>query len=106
MINLKYAIISLTSLLEKYEEEFKRKLYLPSEKTGIVVKFDIASLLRVDRQSLASYYQTLFNIGAITPNEIRRELNLPAIENGDNAFVQVNMSTLKKITKDEENTEI
>ena len=105
-MQLAFLTDTLQPLLEKYEEEFKRKLYLPSEKTGIVVKFDIASLLRVDRQSLASYYQTLFNIGAITPNEIRRELNLPAIENGDNAFVQVNMSTLKKITKDEENTEI
>ena len=105
-MQLAFLTDTLQPLLEKYEEEFKRKLYLPSEKDGIVVKFDIASLLRVDRQSLANYYQTLFNIGAITPNEIRRELNLPAIEDGDNAFIQVNMSTLKKITKDEENTEI
>nr|DAQ01243.1 MAG TPA: portal protein [Caudoviricetes sp.] len=48
-MQLAFLTDTLQPLLEKYEEEFKRKLYLPSEKTGIVVKFDIASLLRVDR---------------------------------------------------------
>ena len=45
------------------------------------------TLLRADKQSLANYYNTLFNIGAITGNEIRKQLDYPAIEGGDEAFV-------------------
>lgn len=36
----------------------------------------------------------MFYIGAITPNEVRRENNLSRLENGDKAFVQVNVQTL------------
>lgn len=60
-------------------------------------------LLRADKASLASYYNTLFQIGVITPNEIRKNLDLPAIENGDKSFVQVNVQTLDKaVTKQTE----
>ena len=33
-------------------------------------------------------------IGAITPNEVRRRMNLSPLENGNTAFVQVNMQPL------------
>ena len=45
---------------------------------------------------MATYYQTLFNIGVVSPNEIRRELDLPAVDGGENHFVQVNLMELKK----------
>jgi HK97 family phage portal protein len=82
---------TLSPLLEKIEEEFERKLYKPSEKDSIDVRFDTSALLRADKQSLANYYNTLFNIGVISINEIRRELDLPALDNGNNTFVQVNI---------------
>lgn len=87
---------TLAPLLEKIELEFERKLYKPSEKDRVDVRFDTATLLRADKQSLANYYQTLFNIGVISPNEIRKHLDLPSLEGGDNTFVQVNIQTLEK----------
>lgn len=87
---------TLSPLLEKIELEFERKLYKPNEKDSIDVRFDTAMLLRADKQSLANYYQTLFNIGVVSPNDIRRQLDMPAIEGGDNTFVQVNIQTLEK----------
>lgn len=87
---------TLSPLLEKIELEFERKLYKPSEKDSIDVRFDTAMLLRADKQSLANYYQTLFNIGVVSPNDIRKQLDLPALEGGDNTFVQVNIQTLEK----------
>lgn len=92
---------TLSPLLEKIEEEFERKLYKPSEKNSITVRFDTSVLLRADKQSLANYYSTLFNIGAITINEIRSQLDLPYINGGDNAFVQVNVQTLDRAISDE-----
>ena len=93
--NLSFLTETLSPLLEKIELEFERKLYKPSEKDSIDVRFDTATLLRADKQSLANYYNTLFNIGAITGNEIRKQLDYPAIEGGDEAFVQVNLMSLK-----------
>lgn len=85
---------TLNPLLEKIELEFERKLYKPSEKNNIEVRFDTSNILRSDKASLASYYNTLFQIGVVTTNEVRKALDLPAIENGDNTFVQVNVQTL------------
>lgn len=98
---------TLSPLLEKIELEFERKLYKPNEKDSIDVRFDTAMLLRADKQSLANYYQTLFNIGVVSPNDIRKQLDMPAIEGGDNTFVQVNIQTLEKAlspTPDNTNT--
>lgn len=94
--NLSFLTETLSPLLEKIEEEFERKLYKPSEKDSIDVRFDTATLLRADKQSLANYYQTLFNIGVVSPNDIRKQLDLPAMEGGDNTFVQVNIQTLER----------
>ena len=85
---------TLSPLLEKIELEFERKLYKPSEKNSIDVRFDTSVLLRADKASLATYYQTLFNIGVVSPNEIRKQLDLEPLENGDKSFVQVNVMTL------------
>lgn len=90
--NIGFLTDTLSPLLEKIELEMETKLF-PGE--DIDVRFDVAQLLRADKQSLASYYSTMFQIGAIAPNEIRREIDLPAVEGGDKNFVQVNMQDLK-----------
>ncbi len=105
--NLSFLTETLSPLLEKIELEFERKLYKPSEKDSIDVRFDTATLLRADKQSLANYYQTLFNIGVVSPNDIRKQLDMDAIEGGDNTFVQVNIQTLERAvssTPDNTNT--
>lgn len=85
---------TLNPLLEKIELEFERKLYKPSERSSIDVRFDTSVLLRADKASQATYYNTLFQIGVITPNEIRKALDLEPLDNGDKSFVQVNVMTL------------
>ena len=85
----------LSPLLEKIELEFERKLYKPSERSRIDVRFDTSVLLRADKQSLANYYNTLFNIGVVSANEIRKQLDLPAVDGGDSHFVQVNLMEIK-----------
>lgn len=94
---------TLSPLLEKIELEFERKLYKPSERDSINVRFDTSVLLRADKASQASYYNTLFQIGAITINEIRKELDLPALTDGDHSFVQVNVQTLNNAIKEKVN---
>lgn len=101
-MQLAFLTDTLQPLLEKIECEFQRKLYKPSEKDNITVRFSTAPLLRADKQSQANYYNTLFQMGVMTINEIRRELDLPHLENGNTSFVQVNVQTLKNATQDKE----
>ena len=99
-MQLAFLTDTLQPLLEKFECEFQRKLYKPSEKDNVVVRFSTAPLLRADKQSQANYYNTLFQMGVMTINEIRQELDLPHLENGNTSFVQVNVQTLKTATSD------
>ena len=88
---------TISPLLEKIELEFETKLFAGE---AIDVRFDVSKLLRADRQSLASYYSTLIQNGVMQINEVRRELDLPPVENGNNNFVQVNLQTLERATSE------
>ena len=99
---------TVAPLLEKFELEFERKLYKPSERNRKPGAWNKQEILRADKTSLASYYNTLFQIGAVSINEIRKILDLPSVENGDNHFVQVNIQTIENAikTKDEGTQEL
>lgn len=92
-VNISFLTDTLQPILEKFEEEFENKLF---PDVNIEIKFDVNQLLRANKTELASYYNTLFNIGAISPNEIRREQNLTPIEDGDNHFIQSNLLSVKE----------
>lgn len=85
---------TLAPMLEKIELELKRKIFLPSEKRYIEVKFDTSELLRADMAALAQYTNTMFQNGGMTINENRKKNNLPPVEGGDTTFVQVNLQPL------------
>lgn len=90
--NLSFLTDTLQPILSKFEQEFNRKIFADS---NIEAKFDTSKLLRADKAALANYYTQLFNIGVITPNEIRKELDLTPVEDGDTHFVQANLLSLK-----------
>lgn len=98
-MQLQHLSDTLTPLVVNYEAELNRKLLLPSEQGRYVIEFDTTALLRTDKTAEASYLQTMFNIGAITINEIRHKNNLPRLEGGDTPFVPVNLQTLENATK-------
>lgn len=86
-------------ILTKIELELNRKLFKKSEKGRVKSEFNTSGFLRADKSAQGTYLNQMFQIGAMTPNEIRRENNLPKVEYGDNAFVQVNIQPLEKAIK-------
>lgn len=82
-------------ILVKIELELQRKLFRSSERKRVRIEFNTTGFLRADKSAQATYLKTMFNIGAMTPNEIRRENNLPKVEHGDHSFLQLNMQTLE-----------
>lgn len=97
---LQYLTDTALAVITKVEQEINRKLFLPSERGKIVAEFDTSAILRTDKSAQATYWKELFNIGAATPNEVRRENNLGRMENGNQAFVQVNVQTLDNAVKE------
>jgi len=92
---------SLAPILNNVEEELAVKLFttIQYDSGKERIKFDIKALLRVDPKERADYYAQLFNLGSITPNEIRSEEDLAPIEGGDSTYIQLNLVPLDKIEK-------
>jgi HK97 family phage portal protein len=91
---------TLSPLLEKIEQEFEAKLF-PDE--NVDIRFDVSRVLKADRAAVASYYSQMINMGAMTINEIRKDLNLTPIEYGDTTMLQSNLYSLEAIVNNNNN---
>jgi HK97 family phage portal protein len=96
---------TLQPLLQKLESEFESKLLTDNERLTTDIRFDITNFLRTDMKSKAEIYRTLFNIGVMTINEIRNELDLQNVAGGDTTYLQVNMTTLNNLNNENTNNE-
>lgn len=91
---LQYLVDSVLPIISKFEQEINRKILLSFQRKELVIEFDTSVILRTDKTAEAAYMRDMTYIGAITPNEVRRRMNLSPLENGNTAFVQVNMQPL------------
>ena len=97
---LQYLTDTALAVITKIEQEINRKIFMPAEWGKEVAEFNTSAILRTDKAAQASYWRNMFQTASATPNEIRREMNLPKIENGDKPFIQVNMQTLDNAIKE------
>ena len=97
MAELAFLNDTLRPLLTKIELEFEIKLFQPED--NLDIKFDVNELLRTDKKSQAEYLTKMFNLGTMSPNEIRRELDMEPVEGGDIHVAQVNLTSIKNLEK-------
>jgi len=89
------------------EAELDRKLFLEAEKGQSAARFNLDDLLMADTENRAEYHYKLFQIGAMSPNDIRKAEGKTPIADGDKYYRPMNMMELgetvqKNITTDEE----
>ena len=101
--SLEFAKYSLTPYLVNWEQELNRKLLADRELSTHFFKFQTKELLRGDADSRADYYRKLFEIGAISPNEIRTMEDMNKIDTGDEYFVPLNLGQLGSTNNKTEN---
>lgn len=89
---LNFLTQTLSPLLQKFELEFERKLF-PND-NSIDIRFDTNTLLRGDKAASATYYNTMLYNGTYSINEVRKELDMQPIENGDTHFIQAQLLNL------------
>lgn len=102
-------IHTLIPLLSLIEEEFNRKLLLPSE-DNLYIDFLEDKITLAAKIDKANYYTTLVKNGIITINEARKELDYQPKEGADDLMVAFSDPNQNKITgeadkniEDEEN---
>ncbi len=77
----------------RVENEYNRKLFTNAEQGRYFVKYDLESRLQGDSKAQAEYYSKLFQVGALSQNDIRQRLGMNPIENGDKYYVQTNLDS-------------
>jgi len=80
--------------IKRWEQELNRKLFMPSERNRYYVRFNLDSLLRGDTEARAEYYNKLFHVGALSPNDIRKLENMNPIPDGDQYFRPMNFQPI------------
>ena len=97
---LEYLTDTALPVITKIEQEINRKVFSRTERSMYKAEFNTSAILRADKAAQGAFWKDMANVGAATPNEIRREIGMSRIENGDEAFVQVNVMTLKNAVKE------
>lgn len=94
--SIDYVVHSLTPWLVQFEQEMNSKLFRENEKSDHYIKFNTNGLLRGDSKSRGDYYQTLWNIGAISIDEIRGFEDMNKLPNGqgEKHFIPLNFKEL------------
>lgn len=84
---------------ERIEQEFAKKCLFGEDRLNHSFLFDNTKLLRADLKARAEYTTSLFNKGAITPNQIRvmEGLNPMDVEAMNKTYLQLNMSDIDKL---------
>ena len=81
---------TLRRRLKRIEMALEKQLLTPADRSaGVTIEFNIDGLLRGDSASRAASYKTGIQNGYYTINEVRAWENLPPVEGGDEARVQV-----------------
>lgn len=88
--NVDYFVSAIRPWLVLWEQELTRKLVRPLERSIQVIEHSVEGFLRGDSAARAAFYRALFDLGAITPNEIRAYENMNPLPGGDLSFVPAN----------------
>jgi phage portal protein BeeE len=86
-IMLAWLATGLDPLLVGTEQSLEKQLLSPAEQRRYYVEFVREGLLRADSKARAEFYNKVFGVAALTPNQIADRENLPRFEGGDRRYV-------------------
>ena len=94
---ISFVVDSLLPWGIRLEQAYNMQLLSKDERSrGLYFKHIFEGLLRGNSKDRAEFYKAMFNIGAITINEIREKEDLDPVEGGNVHLVPLNMTTLDK----------
>lgn len=94
--SLEFAVHTIRPWAERWEQRLDLAFLEDDERGELFYKFSLDALLRGDQESRANFYQSLFNMGSLSPNDIRAKEDMNPVEGGDQRFVQLNLMPLEQ----------
>ncbi len=101
-MNTGFLMYSLRPVLIRIEQAISKKLLTASERKKYKVKFSVEGLLRADTSGRANFYSQMLQNGVMTRNEVRKLEDLPTYKGADQLTVQLNLTPLEKLGKDDD----
>ncbi len=96
--NLSFYVDTLLYNITLYEQELNRKLLTRKEqKSGLEFKFNVKVILRGDPTQQADVLQKLVSTSIYSPNDARRQLDIPPTKGGDVHIVNGSYVALQDI---------
>lgn len=90
--SIDFVTYTMLPWLTRWEQSLNASILTDADRrSGLFFEFNVSGLLRGDAAARASYYNSLFQVGALSQNDIRRLENENPIENGNKYFVPLNM---------------
>ena len=100
--NIEFATDTVLPWVKRLEHEANIKLISPAMRGRVFTKINMNGVLRGDTASRGTWYQTLFNMGVFSVNDILElEDRNPIGPEGDKRLVQLNLTTLEKVGEDQ-----
>lgn len=88
--NRQWYTLGLGNELESIQAECEKKLFKPKDQGKFFVEFDLSTFLKTDDAARGAFYKTLFDMGAITPNQIIMAEGGNPYEGGDTYWIEAN----------------
>jgi HK97 family phage portal protein len=85
---------TVTPFKKRFEVEFNRKFFRPSQRRDIDLRLDVEELMSADLSTKANYLMQMFQIGGYSVNDISRKLGQPIVEGGEKRYIQVNLRAI------------
>ena len=89
---IEFVVYTLAYWLKMFEQSIQRDLFSEADRKTHFVEFLVEGLLRGDVAARGEFYNKLFQMGALSPNEIRARENLNPVPGGDTRYVPLNMA--------------
>ncbi len=90
--SLQFVTHTLGPYLAAIESRIHSDLVLPRNKGRVFARFDVTELLRGDMAGRSAYYNSMVNLGAMSPNEIRTREGMNPRTGGDIYLTPLNMA--------------
>jgi len=88
---IEFVVYTLAYWLKMFEQSIHRDLFTDADRQTHFVEFLVDGLLRGDVAARGEFYNKLFQMGAISRNEIRARENLNPVSGGDTFYIPMNM---------------
>ena len=96
-----YVTYTLMPYIRRMESEMNRKLFRTRDKGKLFVEWNVNALLRGNIKDRTDAYKTAVGNGWMTINEVRRKENMNSIDNGNEHYIPLNMTTIDRVGKEE-----